>query len=582
MVQLKIETNEIYALLIVFLISLGVWQFPIKQTLPDFNAAMAIQRLAAWPSPETLDVAAAAAVERAYASALGQDAATPSSIASFLLVFPSILLALAAVFIYLALRQLDFRRSASAFVALLFALSLSSMQFLPGVFSNQQLSALFFSIFLLSFCSFVPKRRAILLLPAAIFAAGAGYVNPAFGFGVALVSLSFAYPPYQKREGKLWQFGAIAAVAAVASFVSPGTSSLYFAIQSMQSFFLLAPFLLAAASCAAVLFFYRLAPSQHLLLFISAILVSAASPLAGAMLLVIPAAEGITQAASDKLSSKQAKLACAFFVAFFAIYGVAAPVSGELKAAVMALLVSLLSPLLLHFYEYKNGPAFVAWGLALLALSASVALFYQLPPQKEFYPQYADRDITGALSSLSGKGVQKVALLGNEGAARFYLPSSAVESPARLSQYLASGRNLSDSGTYLVISLSYLDGQAAGLDSGFEAYFFYSNFTQSGRNFAQFVSTSSGNILVRELDAKGDFALRDGQLIDSSGGVYANVPLSRMLLLRQDLPFSSAQNRLIAVDEGESVPYFVKLYSGNADELAKVSETGKVSVFRVK
>ena len=580
MPELKIEKNEIYAVLIVFLVSLGFWHFPMKETLPDFNTAMVIQRLPEMSAIQPLHLQAAAALQGAYASLAGQEASSPQAIVSFLLIFPSVLLALTALFLYLALRQLGAGRSASAFAVILFACSLSAMQFLPGVFGSLPFAALPFSLFLLSFSHFHSKRQTIALVIAVFFAFLSAFLDAVFGIAGFLFLLSFALPSREKGQKALAQLIALGATFAAGAFLSHNAQSISLGLQGMQSLFSLSPFLLAASSCAAVLCFFREVRQEYLFLFLSGVLASAVSPFAGSMLLLAPAADGIRQAASDKLASRQAKLACAYSLAFFAIFGLASPLAGELKAVAISFMLSFLSPLLLHFYGYRNGPAFAAGGLALLVLSSSIALFYQLPPSKEFYPQYVDKDMAGALSSLTGKGVPKVALIGYQDAAKFYLRSSSLESQKALSQYLASGKGVPDSGTHLLISLSYFDEQAAP-GGGYESYFPYSNLTSSGRNFAQFVSPLSGSVLVRELDTKGDFLLRDGQLIDQAGRVYASVPLSRMLLLRQDIPHDSAQNRLIVVEEGEPVPYFVEIYSGKADELAKVSEHGKVTVFKV-
>lgn len=579
---MKIEAKEIYAILLVFFLALGFWQFPAKDTLPDFTPAMVIQRLPAMSSPQPAHLVAAAAAEGICASILGQDAYSPKTIEQFLLIFPPILLSLSSLFLYLALRQLDFRRSASAFGALLFSLSLAAMQFLPGVYGSWQLAALSLSLFIFHFSYYVSKGKPLLLAPALLFAALAGYLNPAFGVAGIALAMAFAIQSYLKGERKIAHFAIVFLAFAAASFLSPERGQLSFSVQNIQSLFSLAPFLLAAASLSAVLFFNSSAQIAHLLLFIFGVLVSAISPLAGAMLLALPAAGGISQAASDKLSSKKAKLACAYFLAFFAIFGLASPVAGELRAAVIAFLISFLSPLMLHFYGYNSRQAFASLGIALLVLSVSFAVFYQMPPQRQFYPTYSDRDLSLALSQLSGKGVQKLALIGSQDAARFYVPSAGLESQTALSDYLSSGKNLSASGTYLLLSLSSLDEQAVVPGGGYETYFFYANFTSNGRNFAQFVSPSSGTILVRELDSNGGFALRDAQLIDPAGRPYGTISLSRMLLLKPGSPFHSEQNRLVAIDEGAQVPYFMKIYSGKADELALVSEQGKVTVFRVK
>jgi hypothetical protein len=86
---------------------------------------------------------------------------------------------------------------------------------------------------------------------------------------------------------------------------------------------------------------------------------------------------------------------------------------------------------------------------------------------------------------------------------------------------------------------------------------------------------------LRDIASDGTLSLQDGMLLDQYGSAYSTIPLSGMLLLRPDLPFDSQQNRLIVLDEGSSLPYFMTVYSGKAGELAKVAEFGKVEIFRV-
>ncbi|MCX6772207.1 MAG: hypothetical protein NTV88_00340 [Candidatus Micrarchaeota archaeon] len=480
----KFERNDIYAVLIVFLLSFGILFFPLKSTLPEFGAATQIG--------SALSGKAAApyvAVAAAIAPLFGATATNPQSIVEFLMIFPPLLLALTSLFLYAAIRQLSIKRTPAAFAAVLFPLSLSAFSFLPGVYSSAALAALFFALFLFFFFTFASQKKTMMLVPAILFAALSAYINAAFGIAGIVAVLSFAANAYLKGDKRLPQFAVLAIVFAAAMYFSTDATGLYFNAKNIGAAFALMPFIVAAASVSAVLFFMAKASVDHFLLFIAGLFTAVFSPLAGALLLAIPAAGGIS---SD--------------------------------------------------------------------------------------PQYSDKDMSGALLFLSGENAQSIAILGSADAARFYSPGAALSSQQDFTSYLLTGAPKMQSGTYAVLSLAYFDDQLSG--GNFDSFFYANNFTSGTGKFALFYSTS-GRLLAREVAADGSFALKDGVLLDGSGRQYAAVPLSRMLMLVPEKQFTSQSNRMIVLEEGASLPYFMKIYSGGAAELTEKGEFGKVSVYKV-
>jgi hypothetical protein len=272
-------------------------------------------------------------------------------------------------------------------------------------------------------------------------------------------------------------------------------------------------------------------------------------------------------------------LLCAFFLSFFALAGLMQSAGVDFYSAIVAaILMSFLAPLLLHFYEYRSAQLFSAAALSLVVLSLFLLAFYSAAPARQYHPSYSDPDLSSALSYLATRGqVAQIAMSGGQDAASFYLPSAQQ---SNVSPYLVSGKPRMASGTYLVLSLSDLDaGQSFG--ESYSAYRFAVNITNQGSPEALFVS-SSGLMALRGVSADGTLSLQDGMLLDSYGSAYSAIPLSGMIMLRPDLPFDSQQNRLIVLDEGSSLPYFMGIYSGKAGELSKVAEFGKVVIFRVQ
>lgn len=572
--EFKLERNEIYAVLIVFLLSLGFWFFPAKQTLPEFGAATQI-RSAMQGGAVPLHIAVAASA----ASIFGATPSSPQSIAGFLLNFSTLLLALSTLFLYLALRQLGFGKTPSAFSSLLFPLSLSALPFLPGVYGSTQLAAPFFSLFLLFFALFAAKKEQLMLVPALLFAAISSYFNAAFGIAGIAAVVSFGAAAYLKGDRRLAQFSILAIVFAAALYLSPEKQQTYFSLSAMGSVLSLSPFLLAAASAAAVLFFLSAGSLEYFLLFFSGVFLSIFSPAAGALLLVLPSASGISSAMEEKLH-KAAKLAVSFFIVFFALIGLSMASGADIyKSAAIAALLSILAPLSLHFYEYRSHRLLPAFALALLVISASTALFYQLPPQRELFPAYLDKDLSSALSSLSGKGEATVSIIGSQDAARFYVPSAEFVPQQDVSSFLLTGAPKPPTGSFLILSISYLDDSSLSSE-GFETFYHSNNFSSGASYYALFFSPS-GRLVAREIGTDGSLALKDGILLDSSGRSYGSVPLSRMLLLKSSQPFSDKGNRMVVLEEGSTLPHFMTIYSGTANELGEKQEFGKVSVYSV-
>lgn len=577
MAELKLERNEIVALLLVFFLSLGLGHFPGKETLPEFSVAIALQQ----EQPVQLHISAARYLEGAYASALGLPESSPTAIVPFLLFFPPLLLALTALFLYLSCRALGFGRSVSAFCAVLFASSFVSFQFLPGAYSASQLAAPVFALFLFHLAMFVSKNRMLALVPAAAFAALAAYLSPSFGIACAIVAAAFAIHEFGKKEGRLAYFALLLVLSAAAAYLSPEKQSLYFSVQNLAASYSAAPFLLAAASLSFFLFFFSRARPQFAILSAAGALMFGFSPAAATILLAFSAAEGATAVLSAGLP-KSALLFCAFALAFFALLGMV-PQADFYKTIAISALLALLFPALLHLYDYKNAGVFSAFLLSLAALSLFSAALYPLSPQKPMYPSYLDTDLSGAFSFLSQKQFQTLYILGSADAAKFYSPSSSLGSPQELSSFLVSGKPLLAKGSAFVLSLSDIDDGYSLYQNGtpqFATYKFISNFSSGGASYAVFASSSSGALLY-ELDSFGALALKDPLLVDSFGRQIATVPLSRAIVLSPSKPFYSPQNRLLLLEEGAKIPYFVELYSGEAPGAAKVSELGKVTVFEV-
>jgi len=581
---LKFDWKELAAVAIIFLLAFGIGNFPPKATLPDYSTAIAIQGVASG-QPAAFHIQVASFFEGYYASFLGMPAGSPDTIVSFLLFWPAKLFALTGVFLYLAIRALGFRKTVAAFSAALFILSqAATLQFLPGVFSSASIAAVFFSLFFLFMALYSKNGHIAWFLLSAAFGALCAYSD--FGFGVAalLSSALFAAGAHLKKGKNAAYFAAsalvfIAVLAFAPSQITPPS------LEGWHSLLSGAPFLAAAASCALVLFAFNSATPESALLALGAIVVSTVSPLSGAILLVVPAAEGISRASEEKLPAI-AKLSCAFFLFFFVFFGLASHQYSDLpKSIVLSGTIALLAPLSLHLYEYRGRQFFAVSALSLLSLSLASAAFYPVSQFNGGFPKYSDKDEAAALSYLAGKGAASVCLLGDAQMARFYLPGARICDKSEFASYLRTGQPSPASGTYMQLSLSYIDMPVEyGLYNGtapFESFSYMSNVSDANGQVALF-SSKGGYFLVREIDSMGAFALKDSQIIDQRGTPYASVPLSRMLLLKPESPFSSQSNRVLVIEEGAMLPHFVGIYHGSLSSIVPSGSFGKVILYEVE
>ncbi len=580
---LKFDWKELAAVAIIFLIAFGIGSFPPKATLPDYSPAIAIQA-AALGQPAAFHIQIASFFEGFYASFLGMPATSPDTIVSFLLFWPAKLFALTAIFLYLSMRAFGFRKTVAAFSAILFMLSQAALlQFLPGVFSSASVAAMLFSLFFLFMALYSKKGHAAWLAPSIVFGALCAYSDFGFGAAVVLSSALFAAAAYAKKGGSAPYFAAAAIVFAIVLAAAPSQPS--FALGQAQELFTGAPFLAAAASLAVVLFAFNAASLEACILALGAIAASIFSPLAGAVLLTYPASEGISRASDEKLPAV-AKLSCAFFLFFFAMFGLAAYQHADpFKAIALSGLLSSLAPLAMHFCEYNNRRFFAIAAILLVGLSLFLAVFCPYSQYLEAYPKYADIDEASALSYLSGKGAGSVCLLGNGAMASFYLQGAAVCNQAQFAEYLLKGAPVPSEG-HMLLSLSYIDypeeyGLAGSGEAGFESFSYVSSISGSNADFALF-SSAAGGLLIREIGGAGAFALKDGQIIDAYGRPYGSIPLSRMLLLSPNEPFASKTNRLIVLEEGASLPNFISVYSAQGQGQSSARQFGKVTVREVE
>jgi hypothetical protein len=282
----------------------------------------------------------------------------------------------------------------------------------------------------------------------------------------------------------------------------------------------------------------------------------------------------------DEKLGKAAKLSLAMMLAFFAVFSIAYPISDAYKAIIAGLFVGAIFPVVMHSYGYRSGPMVLAMGIGMLSISFFSLAAYPIGSQGAFSPQYMDKDASNALLSVSSLNPSGIAADSQyASAARFYSPSSALVPQKDFASYLSVGKPVPASGTVVAVSLYDIDVGTAG--SGYQSFYFLANSSNGANRYAMFAS-ADGRVLARELSSDGGFALRDADYIDAQGRFYATAPLSRMLILDGTVGFSDPYNRLIVLDEGAPVPYFMKIYGGKADEIRLVSKAGKMSVFRVK
>jgi hypothetical protein len=589
---MKFEAMEILAIAIVLLLPLGIGQFVEKTTLPEYGAAVQIRGVLlgtgaeneCWgeaeciPKPPAPHIAVAAGLEKIYASIAGLGAASLQAIVGFLLIFPPMLLALVSVMLYLACRQMGYGKSQSAFATLLFSTSLVAvLPFLPGMFGSSQLAAFFFAGFLLFFAMYVHKPdRVAVILPAAILGICTGYINAAFALAGIAVAASFAFAHHKKAaKNYLPLLAAMALVLAVAGFLSQDKAQLVFVMQGLEQIATMAPFLFAAASICIGLFFIVTKDAEFFALFIFGALLFCANPLAGAMLLVLPAVEGVARATGE--NSNSARLAASFACGFFLVLGITYSLTGAYGALAAGVMLGLLFPLVLHFYEYNARAFFSVVGAGLVMLSVFFAAFVQLPPMEPHYPNYTDDGLSGALAYLAGAGADRIASLEREDALGFYLPNAASEPQADVEEYLLSGNASIGPGAYLLLSMPALE--MISQKGGFEVYYYAQNYTNSGVTFALFVS-KNGRLLARELSG-GNFALKDGAALDSSGRYYAPIALPRMVMLSGEKPLGSHSGALLLMEEGMAPPKAAAIYAGQMPGTAFVKGFGRVEIYRV-
>jgi len=576
---MKFDTKEIIALLIVFLLPLGLGQFVAKTTLPEYGVAVEMMNSA---GTMPLHIAVASSLEKVYASLLGMPSESTQAIIGFLLIFSPLLLALTSVLLYLACREMAYKKAQSVFAVVLFALSSTVvLSFLPGVYGSSQLALFLFAAFLLPFAAFVQKPgRMEMLVAAAVLGLAAGYVNASFALAGIAMTVAFAFAHHKKKEEKnyLAMLAVLALVFVAAGFLSPDKTLLSFSADNLSQAIDGMPFLFAGAAICLGLFFFGTRDSEYFALLLLGAALSGFSPLAAAILLIFPVVEGATKMMED--ISKGAKLAAVFACAFFAVFGLMYGGMSAYPAIGAGVMLGVLAPLVLHFYDYNARAVFSVMGASLLLFSLFFAIFIQMPPAKAGYPNYTDPALAEALTYLKDSGAQKLATLDRVDALAFYLPGISRESSANVEKLLLSGNASVASGTYLLLSLPSFD--TLSQKGGFDIYYYAQNYTNPDSEiaYALFVS-QQGRLISRELTDGGKFALKDGAALDSYGRYYAPVSLPRMVMLYGEKPISDKANRMMVLGEGSIPPRFVDIYSGKDSGVAFVREFAGVAVYKV-
>jgi len=575
---MKFDIKEIVAVLIVFLLPLGLGQFVPKATLPEYGVAV---EMMAGASAQQAHIAVASMFEKLYASLMGMPAASPEAIVGFLLAFSPLLLALSSVLLYFACREMAYKKSQSVFAVALFALSSTvALSFMPGIYGSAQLAMLFFAAFLYPFAAFIHKPGRVGMLGAAMaLGFAAGYVNAVFALAGIAIAVAFAFAHHKKKEEKnyLAMLGALAIVFAASAFLSSDKSMLAFSPENLEQIAKGMPFLFAGASVCIGLFFFGPRDSEYFALLILALALSGFSPLAAAILLVLPVVEGATRIMDDV--SKGAKLAAVFACAFFVVFGLMYSGSSIYPAIGAGVMLGILAPLVLHFYEYNARAIFSVMGASLLLLSLFFAIFMQMPPLKQGYLDYTDPALAEALAYLSESRAQKLSTLERVDAIAFYLPGIAREPAADVEKLLLSGNASAKEGAYILLSLPALE--ALSQKGGFEVYYHAQNYTNNDVDYALFIS-QQGRLISREIATGGKFALKDGAALDSYGRYYAPVSLPRMVMLDEAKPISDSGNRMLVLAEGSAPPRLVGIYSSRDSEVALAKEFGGVAVYKVK
>lgn len=583
--EFKLDKKEIVAIAIVFFAVLGLLHYPLRTTLPEFSEAIKIQGAMSGKAAPVHSQLAAQLVP-AFASLAGMPANSPDAIVGLLLELSPLLLAITSAIVYATLRQLSFSRTISAFIALLISFLLS-FQFLPGIYGGAQAAAPLFALFLLGMAIYSKGSLPAIFL-SALFAALSAFIFPSYAAAGIAVCLSFASAKFSSKDKAISESAAILLLPLGAFVVAALVSPAAFAAPSVENipvFFSHYSLLLAfcALSAAVFLFVPSTGPGQ-IIMVLFGILASAASPLCAVFALAIPSSYGLQAALKESLP-KNAKLLCAFFFGFFAVFSLTYSGGDALRAAVVSFMVAVLFPLIMHFYDYQGGKMFALFSLAALLLPVFLLAISQFSPGGARHIKYADSGFSSALSSVSKSAAPgtQVYLIGDETMARFYLQSATLGNQSDLSSFLATGKPALARGSTMLFSPAYFDSGDWNMEGrAFIAYRFNSNITaKDGSKYAIFASSSGGGVL-RQLDSEGNFALRDGSLLDSSGRQYSTIPFSRMVMLQNSLPHFSGANRLLVLEEGAKPPYALDVCSGKADGVPLTGMFGQVAIYGVE
>jgi hypothetical protein len=404
-----------------------------------------------------------------------------------------------------------------------------------------------------------------------LLAAAVGYFGIAFAIAGALAAMFFAY---RNRKSAPYMH-AILVVAFAAGVALSGSFLLNPTLENfVNSVSYFAPFILALAMAAAAFSLMGAIEIEWFAFTIAGALLLFVEPLAGVAALALPSAAAIKAAMSD--GKKEAHLLSIGALGFFLLLPLSLLLIGGYQAIMITALIALAFPLLLHLYNYRNQEAFTLCLAAIFACSIFFALFIQVRPAA-FYPQYTDSSLSDALLKLSALSPSSVIVEGHADAAKFYLPGANIISGSEADGFFLEG-NGSHSGAYVVSSPETISALSA--QGGFDAYYYFTNYSSSSRNFAAFASTD-GTMISAEVTQTGSLALKDGKYIDRSGQTYGTIPLSRMILLSSSDRYDANGNMLLVINEGSKPPFATKLYSGSASATLAL-KSGPTYVFLVK
>jgi hypothetical protein len=561
------EKKDIAAILIVFIAVFGLINFQARFALPDFADATLV-RLAHEGKDVPIHSKSASALLPAFALLSGSSPDSPDSIVGLLLIISPLLLSLSAVFLYLALRMAGMKKTTSAFISLL-ASFLLAPKFLAGMYGAGQLAAFFFSLFLFHFLMFRQRKSPGALLSSALHASISAFIYPSSSAAIMAVCISSAA---SEKDGRLLHL--LPAVSLL--FTAFSTEPFSFSLDGAQA----APIILLFAFALLPMALFAAGKSLSFDVFLSALglaSVPACLPCA-AFALSVPAAAGIEESSKEGIS-KKAKLAAALAFGFFAAFSSVYSGSNAVSAAAISFMLCFLFPLAMHLYDYQNAKFFAILSLFFFLFALFSFVLGSMRTESEI-----DRDFASAFSFLSkskaASGFADICVAGKLEMARFYLPNSTFCNQSSFLSFLANGSHAPKKGSILLLSPSYFESQEWQAKGGFKAYRFGFNFTdQNNGKYALFIGAS--DLVFRPVDLEGNFLLKDGTLADFSLNPYASVPYSRMVLLRQDLPFYSQQNRLLVLQEGAKPPFASKIYAGKAVGISKLSEFGLVAIYEV-